>query len=117
MDVAVLLGLEALSTEFAHEAPVGGVDLLLVGGQRLPAHQRHVGAGVAIAHLGMGIGAATVRQTMLRNDITLQYITIVAENTKYALRVANPEGGQTPCRPIGCGLAAQRGYRYEPLTA
>jgi hypothetical protein len=48
---------------------------------------------------------------MLRNNITVYYL-IVTENSKYALRVADPR------QPIGRPeLATLRVYYYVPLTA
>jgi hypothetical protein len=56
-------------------------------------------------HTDTRIGHATVRQTMLRNYITIQY---------QLKNQIHPEGGQPqPAR----GLVAQRVYRYYPLAA
>jgi hypothetical protein len=53
--------------------------------------------------------SATTRQTILRRKSFFKLM--ITENTKYALRVANPRVAD---RPAGA-LAARRAYRYVPL--
>jgi hypothetical protein len=45
--------------------------------------------------------SATVRQIMLRNNITNLITTLLTENTKYALRAANPGPGVCRLKSVG----------------